>query len=40
MNERLSALVKDLYADGVTYDAAQPGRLLKRRNLEPRQQRF
>jgi hypothetical protein len=24
-----------LYADGVTHDAAQPERLLKRRNLEP-----
>lgn len=35
MNERLSALVHDLYADGVTHDAAQPDRLLKRRNLEP-----
>jgi predicted O-methyltransferase YrrM len=35
MNERLSTLVHDLYADGVTLDAAQPDRLLKRRNLEP-----
>ena len=35
MNERLSAFVHDLYADGVTHDAAQPDRLLKRRNLEP-----
>ena len=35
MNPRLSAFVHDLYADGVTHDAAQPNRLLKRRNLEP-----
>jgi len=35
MNQRLSAFVQDLYADGVTHDAAQPDRLLKRRNLEP-----
>ena len=35
MNQRLSAFVHDLYADGVTHDAAQPNRLLKRRNLEP-----
>ncbi len=35
MNERLSAFVHDLYADGVSHDAAQPHRLLKRRNLEP-----
>jgi predicted O-methyltransferase YrrM len=35
MNERLSAFVHDLYAEGVTHDAAQPDRLLKRRNLEP-----
>jgi predicted O-methyltransferase YrrM len=35
MNQRLSAFVHDLYADGVTHDAAQPERLLKRRNLEP-----
>ena len=35
MNERLSALVHELYADGVAHDAAQPDRLLKRRNLEP-----
>ena len=34
MNQRLSALVDDLYADGVAHDAAQPDRLLKRRNLE------
>ena len=35
MNQRLSAFVHELYADGVTHDAAQPDRLLKRRNLEP-----
>jgi predicted O-methyltransferase YrrM len=35
MNQRLSTFVHDLYADGVTHDAAQPDRLLKRRNLEP-----
>src|SRR5262249_24764419 len=35
MNERLSALVRELYADGVVHDAGQPDRLLKRRNLEP-----
>lgn len=35
MNQRLAALVNDLYADGVAYDATQSDRLLKRRNLEP-----
>src|SRR5262245_15124134 len=35
MNERLSALMRELYADGIAHDAAQPDRLLKRRNLEP-----
>jgi predicted O-methyltransferase YrrM len=35
MNRRLSAFIDDLYSDGVAYDAAQPDRLLKRRNLEP-----
>jgi predicted O-methyltransferase YrrM len=35
MNQRLSAFLDDLYADGVTHDAGQPDRLLKRRNLEP-----
>src|SRR5262245_66621804 len=35
MNERLAAFVHELYADGVTHDAAQPDRLRKRRNLEP-----
>ena len=35
MNQRLSAFVRELYADGVTHDAAQPDRLLRRRNLEP-----
>src|SRR5207237_8135898 len=33
--ERLADLVRDLYAEGVTHDAAQPDRLLKHRNLEP-----
>ena len=27
--------MQDLYAEGITHDAAQPNRLLKRRNLEP-----
>jgi predicted O-methyltransferase YrrM len=35
MNQRLSTFVHNLYAEGVTHDAAQPDRLLKRRNLEP-----
>jgi len=35
MNPRLSTFVHDLHAGGVTHDAAQPDRLLKRRNLEP-----
>jgi predicted O-methyltransferase YrrM len=35
MNQLLSAFLADLYADGVVHDAAQPDRLLKRRNLEP-----
>ena len=35
MNQHLSALVDELYAAGVAHDAAQPERLLKRRNLEP-----
>jgi predicted O-methyltransferase YrrM len=35
MNQRLSAFVDELYADGVAHDAAQRDRLLKRRNLEP-----
>ncbi len=35
MDQRLSELVANLYADGVARDAAQPDRLLKRRNLEP-----
>jgi predicted O-methyltransferase YrrM len=34
MNPKLSKFVDDLYADGVAHDAAQPDRLLKRRNLE------
>jgi predicted O-methyltransferase YrrM len=35
MNPRLAALVDQLYTEGVAHDAAQPDRLLKRRNLEP-----
>jgi predicted O-methyltransferase YrrM len=35
MNQRLSAFLAGLYADGVAHDATQPDRLLKRRNLEP-----
>src|SRR5215470_13101281 len=35
MTERLSVFVAELYADGVAHDAAQPDRLLKRRNFEP-----
>ena len=35
MNQQLSTFVDSLYADGVAHDAAQPDRLLKRRNLEP-----
>jgi predicted O-methyltransferase YrrM len=35
MNQRLSAFVHQLYAEGVAHDAAQPDRLLKHRNLEP-----
>ena len=35
MNEHLSRFLDELYADGVAHDAAQPDRLLKRRNLEP-----
>ena len=35
MNQRLSAFVHELYADGVAHDAAEPDRLLKHRNLEP-----
>ena len=35
MNHHLSAFVEGLYAEGVVHDAAQPERLLKRRNLEP-----
>jgi reactive intermediate/imine deaminase len=35
MNQRLSAFLADLYAEGAAHDAAQPDRLLKRRNLEP-----
>jgi len=35
MNARFSAFVQELYSDGVSHDATQPNRLLKRRNLEP-----
>ena len=35
MNQRLAAFVDELYASGVAHDAAQPGRLLKHRDLEP-----
>ncbi len=35
MNQRLCAVVHELYAEGVAHDAAQPDRLLKHRNLEP-----
>jgi predicted O-methyltransferase YrrM len=35
MNHRLTAFLADLYTGGVAHDAAQPDRLLKRRNLEP-----
>ena len=35
MDQRLLMFLDELYADGVEHDAAQPDRLLKRRNLEP-----
>ena len=35
MVQRFAEFMNDLYADGVAHDAAQPDRLLKRRNLEP-----
>jgi predicted O-methyltransferase YrrM len=35
MDEPIQAFLADLYADGVHHDAAQPDRLLRRRNLEP-----
>jgi predicted O-methyltransferase YrrM len=35
MNQRLKVFLDELYSDGVAHDAAQPDRLLKRRNLEP-----
>jgi predicted O-methyltransferase YrrM len=35
VDEALSTLLDDLYADGAAHDAEQPDRLLKRRNLEP-----
>jgi predicted O-methyltransferase YrrM len=34
MNPKLSTFVDNLYSAGVAHDAAQPDRLLKRRNLE------
>jgi len=35
VDEDLRKLLADLYADGEAYDAAQPDRLRRRRNLEP-----
>ena len=35
MDDRRRALLDELYADGVAYDARQSDRLLRRRNLEP-----
>lgn len=35
MDDRRRALLAELYADGLAYDAAQDDRLLRRRNLEP-----
>lgn len=35
MEDRLRALLDELHADGSAYDARQPDRLLRRRNLEP-----
>lgn len=35
MDDRLRALLDELYADGSVYDARQSDRLLRRRNLEP-----
>jgi len=35
VNQRLAAFLVELHASGVAHDAAQPDRLLKRRNLEP-----
>lgn len=35
MDEPLQALLAELYADGIHHDAAEPDRLLRRRNLEP-----
>lgn len=35
MDATLRALLADLYADGLTHDAAEPDRLRRRRNLEP-----
>jgi len=35
MDSPLQTLLAELYADGVHHDAAEPDRLLRRRNLEP-----
>lgn len=35
MNDDLERLLEDLYRDGLDFDAAEPDRLLRRRNLEP-----
>lgn len=35
MNDSLRKLLDDLYAEGLAYDAAEPDRLRRRRNLEP-----
>jgi predicted O-methyltransferase YrrM len=35
MDDRLRDLLTELYAEGQAHDAAQPDRLLRRRNLEP-----
>jgi predicted O-methyltransferase YrrM len=35
VDKTLRGLLADLYADGSAHDAAQPDRLLRRRNLEP-----
>jgi predicted O-methyltransferase YrrM len=35
VDEPTQGFLTDLYADGVHHDAAQPDRLLRRRNLEP-----
>lgn len=35
MDDALRALLDDLYAEGAAFDAAEPDRLRRRRNLEP-----